>query len=141
MKVTVGKDTYLVHWETIPINQESPKLIPRVQKFRELKRTTCVLRKLEADGSAVVLSKNVVTQHYNDPANEVLARKLTFTKTVNAFSQKETRTAFWAEYLKTTRVTARTERQKNRKLKECISELTTKIAELEKAAEKVEAIA
>jgi hypothetical protein len=137
MKVVFEDKTYLVHFETRLFHTQKGN-----NTERELTQTTCIIRYIGPDqkgGEPELLDSAVIRQCACDPSDGVLARKKAFIKATEKYG-KGAKKALWAEYLKTTRITARTARQKNRQLKKQVKELTAKVAELELAMKKEEAI-
>lgn len=131
MKVTLGNDTYLVHWET---RKFSPKTGRNTEM--ELEATDCIIRTpSDADGNgSVEVSRGHVSQTACDRSNSVTARRLSFLKAIKGFDRL-TRKAFGDEFNRNCRVVPRTAGQTNRKLKKRIAELTAQVAELKKSEE------
>jgi hypothetical protein len=125
MKVRVGSSTYAVHWETKKFAPE------HANKRLEIDVTTCIVRELYPDGDYQNISIGIVRQHPRDSSNNVLARKLSFTKAVGFFD-KDARCLFWSEFKKTTRLTKMSLRAKNKKLQETVNDLQGIIYQLRK---------
>ena len=126
MKVTIGKDVYLVHWKT-------SKFSPEIGRHAgiELEATDCIIDKLDKDGFRMEISRGHVSQTYCDQSNSVTARRLSFVKAISGLD-KGIRRALGHEYNRTCRVTSRSPLQKNRCLRKRVAELSAKVAELER---------
>lgn len=131
MKVNYNTNTYLIHWETVPFipDHGSPS--------REISETACVIRKVLSGGEIVHVTTGTVREHSEDVSDRVIARKIALTKALRGtFDDKGERTAFWDEYKATARLTKRTERSKNRVIREQIEVLKKKVLEMVALTEK-----
>lgn len=122
MKAVFEDKTYLVHFENRKFNTQKGK-----NTERELSQTTCIIRLVVDGEEPEQLSSGVVRQCACDPSDGVIARKKAFIKATEGYS-KGARASLWAEYLRTARITPRTDRQKNRKLRKRIAELQKALA-------------
>ena len=141
MKVIVGKEVYLMHWETRTFN---PLTGNNTEK--ELEATDCIIRKIVSDGNSVEIARGHVSQTSCDQANRVTARRLSFLKAIDIGGAlhrgvgegtrlpRELRSALGREYQRTCRIYSMTANQKNRKLRQRVKDLQKKVAEFEKAA-------
>jgi len=128
MKVKIGTEEYLMHWEAQKFNPLNGK-----NTDKKLEATDCIIRKLDSDGNSVEIARGHVSQTSSDRANGVTARRLSFIKAIAGFN-RSFRKAFGSEYQKNCRVFPTTLSQKNSKLKRRIAELTSKINTLEKTS-------
>ena len=111
MKVNIGKEFYVVHWQK---RQFHPKYGKNFDL--ELAETTCVIKTLETGGNTVEIGKYSVRQNINDQSNDIQARKLSFTGVLKPLFDVGNRRIFWEEYKKTMRLTPRTLKVKYREL-------------------------
>ena len=129
MKVNIGSDTYLMHWEA---RKFSPLNGNNIEK--ELEATDCIIRKIDSDGNAIEVARGHVSQTSNDAPNGVVARRLSFVKAMQGMD-RSVRKALGHEYNRTCRVFPMTSNQKNRKLMKRIVELQKQVKELNSNAE------
>ena len=135
MKVIIGNDTYLMHWETRkfkPLEGKNTKL--------ELDATDCIIRRVQEEGDPLEVARGHVSQTACDQSNSVMARRLSFLKAIEGMN-RSVRKALGDEYNRTCRVVPSTAGRKNRKLRKRIADLTAKVSKLEKAAKTAEAVA
>jgi hypothetical protein len=128
MKVTIGPEVYLMHFETrkfSPLTGKNTEL--------ELEATDCVIRRFVGDSVPVEIARGHVSQTACDQSNAVVARRLAFLKAIKEMP-RSVRKPLGDEYNRTCRVVPRTSGDRNRKLRKQISQLNAKISELEKAA-------
>ena len=135
MKVKVGNEVFLMHWETRKFSPKNGK-----NTELELEATDCIIRKVTGQETSVEVARGHVSQTACDQANSVVARRLSFLKAIKELP-RSVRKALGDEYNKTCRVITGTQSKKTRKLKNQVAELKAKIKELELAAKKEEAIA
>jgi len=135
MKVTVGNETYLTHWETRKFNPEQGN-----NTALELEATDCIIRKFMAKDDYLEIARGHVSQTACDTANSVIGRRLSFLKAISGMD-RSVRKALGHEYNRTCRVTSRSPGQKNRKLRQQVKALQSRIADLEKAAKTEEVVA
>ena len=133
MKVTLGPEIYLMHFET---RKFSPKTGRNTEL--ELEATDCVIRRIVWNHDPVEVARGHVSQTSCDQSNAVTARRLAFVKAIKDMP-RSVRKPLGDEYNRTCRVVPRTSGSKNRKLRKQVAALQAKIAELE--AVKEEAIA
>lgn len=136
MKVVLGNETYLMHWE---IRKFSPQTGNNTDL--ELEATDCIIRKVQDGGDPRVIARGHVSQTSCDQANTVTARRLSFLKAIGHPDMRGSlsgplRKALGHEYNRTCRVTSWSQSQKNRKLRKRINALQERVVELEKAAKK-----
>jgi len=122
MKVTVGIEVYLMHFETRKFSPLTGKNIEL-----ELEATDCVIRRFVGDSVPVEIARGHVSQTGCDQANSVVARKLAFVKAIKDMP-RSVRKPLGDEYNRTCRVVPRTHGSKNLKLKKRISELQKALA-------------
>ena len=116
MKVTLGNETYLMHWETRKFN---PKKGNNTEL--ELEATDCIIRRVVEGGKPWFVNSGHVSQTAGDQANSVIARRLSFLKAIHGLDRL-LRKALGHEYNRTCRVTSgrRSMSQKNQKLRKRI---------------------
>lgn len=118
MKVTVGNDTYLMHWKR---RKFSPKYGKNTE--RELEATDCIIRLIsDTFPDPVEIARGHVGQTSCDPDNRVTARNLSFRKAIKDLV-RPLRKALGDEYNRTCRMVSETASQKNRKLRKRVSAL------------------
>jgi len=122
MKVSIGSDTYLMHWETRKFNPETGN-----NTEKELEATDCIIRGVEKDGSIIMIARGHVSQTACDQSDSVVGRRLSFCKAIKGM-KRSVRKGLGDEYNRTCRVVPRTPGQKNRKLKKRIKELQKTLA-------------
>jgi hypothetical protein len=125
MKITVGSDTYLMHWEMRKFSPAEGK-----NTGKELEATDCIIRKMESDGNSTEIARGHVSQTSADVANSVTGRRLSFLKAIKSLD-RPLRKALGHEYQKTCRVFPMTANQRNRKLQKRIKELQKKVSQYE----------
>ena len=135
MKIKVGNQVYLMHWEQRKFSPEKGK-----NAGRELMATDCIIRQVLTNGDLVGVNIGHVSQTACDQANSVTARRLSFVKAIKGLP-RPLRKALGDEYNRTCRVVTGTQSKKTRKLTNQVAELKAKVRELELAAKKEEAIA
>ena len=117
MKVDIGTETYLMHFETRKFSPLTGK-----NTDKELEATDCIIRKMDSDGNSVEIARGHVSQTSLDVANSVIGRRLSFIKAISGL-ERPVRKALGHEYQRTCRVFPMTANQKNRKLMKRIKEL------------------
>jgi hypothetical protein len=124
MKVSIGKESYLVHFQ----KRQKESNVELAGPVKILTTITCVIR----DGSdKEEICTGRVVQNYEDSGNCVLGRKaaLALALAKAEFDRKE-RVVFWDEYKSKCRLTKNSYRAQNKKLKEKIVELEAEIKEV-----------
>ena len=125
MKVTLGKETYLMHWETRKFSPAEGN-----NTDVELVATDCIIRRvLDNGGIDEIFPHGHVSQTSCDQENAVTARRLSFIKAIK-YLDRPLRKALGHEYNRTCRVTSWSQSQKNRKLKARIADLQAEIAKM-----------
>jgi hypothetical protein len=122
MKVTVGKEVYLMHFETrkfSPLTGKNTEL--------ELDATDCVIRRFVGDSVPVEIARGHVSQTGCDQSNSVVARRLAFVKAIKDMP-RSVRKPLGDEYNRTCRVVPRTSGSKNRKLRIRVAKLQKALA-------------
>ena len=125
MKVIVGQETYLMHWQTKEFYPKQGK-----NTGLKLKATSCIIRKIDEDEIPVTVAEGHVSQCSTDHEDMVAARRFSFVQAIKGFS-RPIRAALGHEYQKTCRVTPRSYGVRNRQLKNQVSTLTQRIKQLE----------
>ena len=113
MRVKIDEKDYIVDFKTETFFSKSNKVINEPTK--ELHKITCRIYRYSPQTKAKnLLVENTVCQNYKDKTNDVLGRKIAFTRALGrkmnmgySFFSKEERIAFWQEYKKTARYIVR----------------------------------
>jgi len=129
MKVKIGSDTYLMHWETRTFTLEKGPKVDKSLVGKELQSTVCRITR-DSGSFLTEVASGGVRQYSGDSANAVVARRLSFLKAVKKLD-RPVRKALGHEYNRTCRVFPATPNQRNRKLMKRIKELQKQVSELE----------
>ena len=121
MKVEVGNETYLMHWETRKFSPQEGK-----NTDKELTATDCIIRQVMTETYSVETARGHVSQTVCDQENSVLARRLSFVKAIKELP-RNVRKALGHEYNRTCRVA---NGSKTRKLKRQVAALKAELAQL-----------
>ena len=106
MRVKIGEKDYIVSFQ-----KETFASVKVNKPEKELHHITCRIYSYNLQTKVkTLLAENTVSQNYKDKTNDVLGRKIAFTRTLNtkvskyhSVFEKEERIAFWNEYKKTAR--------------------------------------
>ncbi len=116
MKVKVGNEEYLMHWETRKFSPQEGN-----NTGLELEATDCIIRKVLPLGGTLEVARGHVSQTACDPGNSVTARRLSFLKAIGyPRLARPLRKALGHEYNRTCRVTSNDHGRTTRKLRKRI---------------------
>jgi hypothetical protein len=107
MRVKIDENNYIVNFQTEAFSSKEVENEPS----KELHKVTCkIYRYNPRTKEKALITDSVVVQNYKDKTNDVLGRKIAFTRALGqktsmgySFFYKNERIAFWNEYKRTAR--------------------------------------